>query len=76
MVWYGVCNQPDIIYCVFHALTMVITEKSSRNTVLFYSVKLALSHLFGNISCKTLNKGYAKWLFWFSLVSYILWYEW
>ena len=33
MVWYGVCNQSDIIYCVSHALNSVITEKSSKNTV-------------------------------------------
>ena len=60
MVWYGVCNQSDIIYCVFHALTLVITDKSSKSTVLFYSVKLALSHLLGNITCKIPNKGPVK----------------
>ena len=58
MVWYGACNQSDIVYCVFHALTLVITEKSPQNT--FYSVKLALSHLLGNISCKIPNKGPVK----------------
>ena len=60
MVWYGVCNQSDIIYCVFHALTLVITENSSKNRVLFYSVKLAISHLLGNISFKIPNKGPVK----------------
>ena len=60
MVWYGVCNQSDIIYCVFHAFTLVITEKISKNTVLFYSVKLALSHIFGNITYKILDKEHVK----------------
>ena len=44
MVWYGVCNQSDIIYCVFHALTLVITEKKLQKQSLILQCKI------GNIS--------------------------
>ena len=47
MVWYGVCNQPDIIYCVFHALTMVITEKKLQKRSLILQCKIGIISPFG-----------------------------
>ena len=42
MVWFGVCNQSDMIYCVFHALALVITEKKLKKHSLILQCKIGV----------------------------------